>query len=225
MIYNPEKNYLFVHIQKTGGSSISDCLTSQFGGRYITPAHIHLRYVRFTEARPFIFAVVRNPWERLASWYEMMRRKQIHNDFSRYLLTPSSSQNSVTFSDFIRRTAVVKETNLPESSFSLTKRIVLERDSGYQKSLSFNQIDYLTDASGLCCFDKVIHFHSLNEEFTALMRRFHGESPDFELKKLNANPSRASYRDFYSSQEDVDYVGNLYKRDVDRFHFRFDDCS
>ena len=118
VIYHHQKNYLFVHIQKTGGTSISDALIKHAGATLISPAHLQLQNLEISGPKPFIFAVVRKPWSRLVSWYEMMKRKEIHNDFSKYLLEPSINKNTVTFSEFIRRTAIVKEQSLPESSHS-----------------------------------------------------------------------------------------------------------
>ena len=108
MIYHPEKNYLFVHIQKTGGTSISEALMKHAGATFVSPAHLPLHALEFSSPRPFVFAVVRNPWDRLVSWYEMMKRNKIHNDFSKYLLEPSSNGSAVSFSEFIRRIVTVK---------------------------------------------------------------------------------------------------------------------
>ena len=107
MIFNAEKNYLFVHIQKNAGSSITKLLLDQEGSHFVSPAHLLLRQVEFTYSqRPFTFAVVRNPWERLASWWAMMQRRGVHNTFSRYLLSNQSNGTPVNFSTFIRRIAV-----------------------------------------------------------------------------------------------------------------------
>lgn len=110
MIFNASRGYLFVHIQKTAGTSITQALAGQPGSAFVSPPHLRLRDVRFPfRRRPFTFAVVRNPWERLVSWYAMMQRKGEHNDFSRYLLAAQPDGAPVTFSAFIRRVGVIEE--------------------------------------------------------------------------------------------------------------------
>ena len=118
MIYNSDKQYVFVHIQKTGGVSITEALLQQAGSRFVSPAHLQISALRFSGSAPFVFAVVRSPWERLVSWFEMIKRKGVHNDFSRYLLEPAPGRSLVSFSEFIRRTAVIEETAEPECKWS-----------------------------------------------------------------------------------------------------------
>lgn len=171
MIYNSHHDYLFVHIQKTAGTSISKFLLENAHSHYVSPSHIRLRDLIFLgPKRPFIFAVVRNPWERLVSWYEMMIRKGIHNDFSRYLLTPSSKNRvdqPVGFSEFIRRTDVITENTLPESQRQINNTnsdtlkdspFHFQDNFTYTKSLSYNQLDYLCSADGNLLFDAALSF-------------------------------------------------------------------
>src|SRR5215212_1801647 len=72
-----EPKFIFIHIQKTGGVSISNLLR-----RYIPtttrgrgPRHITARRALRQVENPgdyFNFAFVRNPWDRLVSWYTMI---------------------------------------------------------------------------------------------------------------------------------------------------------
>jgi hypothetical protein len=221
VIYHHEKNYLFVHIQKTGGTSISEALIRHTGATFISPPHLQLRSIEFSSQRPFVFAVVRNPWDRLVSWYEMMNRKKIHNDFSKYLLEPSPNGKTVSFSEFIRRTAVVKEQSLPESSYSKVNALILKTSIGYSKSLSFNQLDYLTNTYGEAGFDAIIRFENLANDFCKVLRPFHQNIDTDWLERKNTNPVQKNYRDYYANNDDQRWVASLYKRDIEYFKYVF----
>jgi hypothetical protein len=221
VIYHPEKNYLFVHIQKTGGTSITQALVKHAGATFISPAHLQLQALEFSGQRPFVFAVVRNPWDRLVSWYEMMRRNEIHNDFSKYLLEPNSTGATVSFSEFIRRTAVIQEQCLPESSYSKEDALMPKSSIIYLKSLSFNQLDYLSDKDGRQCYDAVIRFENLANDFYRVLRPFHQNiHPDW-LMRINANPAYKNYREYYVNSADQKWVSTLYERDIEHFKFIF----
>ena len=221
MIYHPDKNYLFVHIQKTGGTSISEALMQHAGATFVSPAHLPLHALEFSSQRPFVFAVVRNPWNRLVSWYEMMKRKKIHNDFSKYLLEPSSNGSAVSFSEFIRRTAIVKEQCLPESIYSNVDALKLKQSIGYLKSLSFNQLDYLTDKDGKNSYDGLIRFEDLASDFCRVLKPFHPNIRSAWLMRLNTNPTYKNYRDYFINTADRRWVAALYERDIDCFKFVF----
>lgn len=220
MIFDASHQFLFVHVQKTAGSSISGYLAQHLQSRWVSPAHLLLRQVDFTR-RPFVFAVVRNPWERLVSWYEMMQRKGVHNSFSDYLL--HSTSNPVSFSEFIRRTDIVEEQNLPEAVWSEVDGLLLDRQSGYQKSLSFNQVDYLIDRHGRFAADRVLAFENVEAQFTNLLRDIGWRGHITPLTRLNSRPPGRNWRLYYDTAGDREWVSQLYWKDIDQFGFRFND--
>jgi hypothetical protein len=154
-----------------------------------------------------------------------MKRKGAHNDFSRYLLEPGPGQDFVSFSDFIRRTAVVLERALPESAWSAVDGLHYQRSQGYAKSLSFNQVDYLIDRWGRFHCDAIIRFDRLEDDFRSVLRRFHANADTNWLGRMNADPTPGDWRAQYARTEDRDWVGRLYKRDIRRFGFTFEDAS
>lgn len=219
MIFDCSHQILFVHIQKTAGSSISGYLCQHLQSKWISPAHLLLSQVDFVQ-RPFVFAVVRNPWERLVSWYEMMQRKGIHNSFSDYLLC--SSSHSVSFSEFIRRTDVIDEQNASEVVWSDVEGLVLDRSSGYRKSLAFNQCDYLLDRHGRFAADRVLEFDKVESQFLGLLRDIGYKGQICPLPRVNSRPPGRNWRLYYQTAGDREWVGQLYRRDIDHFGFRFD---
>lgn len=225
MIFNASRGYLFVHIQKTAGTSITQALAGQPGSTFVLPPHLRLRDLRFPFGRrPFTFAVVRNPWERLVSWYAMMRRKGEHNDFSRYLLAAQPDGAPVTFSAFIRRVGVIEEHGdalAHERSFAPQEGLHFRRPGVYLKSLGFAQTDYLTDRWGRFRCDRVLRFEHLHAQWPELVELLH-PGAQIDLPHANANPDEAlDWREYYAKREDVDWVARLCRKDIRRFGFAF----
>jgi len=227
MIFNAKLNLLFVHIQKTAGTSIHQALLQEEGSLDIRPHHLRLCDVRLPRATPQIMAVVRNPWERQVSWYRMMVRKGVHNAFSDYLLQPEASGEQVTFSTFVRRNAAIQETSGAELRRSLRSHAYPVRPKMFQpylKSLGWNQEDYLT-VEGNFHADWVLRFENLEEGWNDLGAQLKpGEGWSVPLPQSNRDPQRneRSWREAYQAEEDVDFVADVFRRDIRRFGFRFD---
>jgi len=104
MIINHKYQFIFIHIQKTAGTSITNALYNlpETNNLYHSHSMINLlddgEYVDY-----FKFCFVRNPFDRLLSWYNMILKKGFHNDWSKYIL-----ENSTNFSEFLELTDIVK---------------------------------------------------------------------------------------------------------------------
>ena len=85
----PKGKVLFIHIPKTGGSTISSELklhhqvgmitSSPLPGYHCTPQHLHagpLRELFQPEAPAYVFTVVRHPVDRIRSEYDWNQRKR-----------------------------------------------------------------------------------------------------------------------------------------------------
>lgn len=224
MVYNQKYNFLFIHIQKNAGTAITQALLKIPGSEFIAPAHMRLQDLTFRDDQmPFIFAVIRNPWSRLVSWYEMMMRKGKHNDFSEYLLSCEDTNRFVTFSEYIRRTDVILETaNNEVGNTTLDETGSVSWDPGkYEKSLGFNQLDYLTDRAGRFFCHKLIFFENLERDWLALLTRL-GMAEHLPLMQKNSNPVAVDYSSYYDNQDDIDWVEKLYKTDIDMFGYSFE---
>ena len=111
-----EKKFIYIHIPKTGGTSICEALKE-----YETPMLSQHAKLREYEKEGvdlnsfFKFTSVRNPWERMVSWYLFDQRDKpiiYKNSFNLFLNTISNQlnrdhNNSSQFSpqvDFIKKT-------------------------------------------------------------------------------------------------------------------------
>lgn len=222
MLYNAESNCLFIHIQKTAGTSITQQLCRKPGWTFVQPPHLLRRQVDFPGTRkPFTFAVIRNPWERLVSWWRMLQRKSVHNDFSRYMLAPDKDGRPVTFSLFMRRTGIIHEGDA-ELVYTPVEGLLHVGPRHYLKSIAFNHLDYLTDQSGRFAADRLLRFDQLQVEWRDLMEELYPLSQPEALPHVNAAPGNDDWRNEYASGADIDWVARLYARDISHFGFAFD---
>jgi len=187
---------VFVHVQKTGGSSI-EAVLRQNDPQIGSPLNAGRRHQGALELKSllpaqrwdsyFKFAFVRNPWDRLVSWYFMCVQATAPNAFARYVM-----ENVPTFEDF-----VVRPTG------------ILERTTR-------NQLDYLVDADGRMLVDRVGRYEALDADFSDVMRRLgiSGALP-------RANPSaHESYRHYYGDDLRA-IVARRFARDIEAFGYTF----
>lgn len=123
------KSVLFIHVPKTGGSSIEQSLrimgckcaflySSALGYAKCTPQHMHREIIEaFIPENfcDFTFSVVRNPWSRLLSEYKMRKdnaglqfREWVEITFDRYQKNPYVYDNHIRPQiDFITKSTKV----------------------------------------------------------------------------------------------------------------------
>lgn len=197
------RDILFVHVQKTGGSSILRAL-----GQEAHPRHKHCFAAEFRMMCPaeqwnrtFKFAFVRNPWDRLVSWWSMVNayrdafRKGVRlNRFFTYVLG-----SSTTFEEFL-----------------LNCHADIADPDG-RKCILRNQLDYLTDREGRLLVDYVGRFENLAHDFREVTRQL--GLPDTALEHRNKT-SHAPYTDYYSERT-RSLIERAYHRDIAQFGYVF----
>ena len=67
-----EHKFIFIHINKTGGSSIEQFFCGQYEN--IPAKHVPVSYYRGKYPGYFRFSFVRNPWDKVVSQYEFRKR-------------------------------------------------------------------------------------------------------------------------------------------------------
>jgi hypothetical protein len=90
MRYLSEHKITFIHNPKTAGTSISRWLDNNFKTVAGRKHGHHKEVAEFFPDTVFTFGVVRNPWERLASWYQYANHSnETFQDWFLYRLQPA----------------------------------------------------------------------------------------------------------------------------------------
>jgi len=223
MLDNSRK-LIFVHVQKTGGSAIRRAL----GLRddlvdHRLAADLRDDYGRATWNRYFKFAIVRNPWERLVSWWSMIeasrdayRRGDITEINPRFLTAAERRpyrSPSLRVKGFFRY--VISNARTFEEFLRNCNREIQDPDGC--KYIFKNQLDYLTDASGRMIVNHVGRFEELQSEFNRVCDWIGCRPRCLEI----VNDSRHEHYSRYYSPELVELVAAAFKRDIEHFGFRF----
>jgi hypothetical protein len=206
MLISESKSFLFVHVQKTAGTSLADILAPHalqpMDGRLNKLAsdlglvrdwrkfhfrkHANLRKAQSVLPASvydgmFKFAFVRNPWERLVSWYQYVQKTPAHED----------CRPGEAFADFARR--------------------FLDKPRRAQWWM-------IEDRSGGMGLDFVGRFENLNEDIAQICSRI-GITPQ-ALPHRNKMASK-DYRTFYD-QALARAVEKTWAREIDAFGYCFD---
>ena len=218
MLLSNRYNFLYVHIAKTGGTSVRAALKSlQWKDPYYLAQFIcsrlshwtdhriaaklprHAKIIAAQEMLPheffnglFKFAFVRNPWDLQVSSYHHLQRERPH------LLQG-------------------------HESFEAFTRYKLDPARPYQYHLDTAitaQTDYLIDLHGRLLTDHLGRYENLHEDFALICSKI--GAPALSLPhKRQATDRKDDYRSYYTD-ELAELVGRHFARDVEMLGYRFD---
>jgi hypothetical protein len=218
LISHEEPKFIFIHIQKTGGVSISNLL------RRYSPTTTPGRGLRHISARRalkqvenpddyFKFAFVRNPWDRLVSWYTMIdeARKGVADGTAEPMTRRLIKKNNLfkyvlrcgpTFDEFVK--------NCTEKQWM---------GNGYY-SFTFNQLRYLTDKNGEVLVDYIGRFENLAQDISHVFDKLGLEASQLEIPHENRS-AHSHYSEMYTP-ETREIVRKRFRRDIEFFGYEFE---
>ncbi|MEM7440058.1 MAG: sulfotransferase family 2 domain-containing protein [Pseudomonadota bacterium] len=214
MILSRGRRYIFVHIPKTGGTSLALALESKAMADDVmlgdTPKAIKRRgrvkglktsgrlwkHSRLTDLYGlvdqeemetfFVFTLVRNPWDRAVSYYHWLKQQNFDHPAVR-------AANTLDFSGFLA-------------------------DAGTQAAFSNDRAAaYVSDKNGTDRCDLYLRLEHLDEDVTRLEAAL-----DLKLGQIpHENRSqRGAYRGYYSDA-DAAFIRRLFADDIARFDYTF----
>ncbi|RKF16579.1 Type II secretory pathway, pullulanase PulA [Roseovarius spongiae] len=214
MIISAGRNYIFVHIPKTGGTAMALALEgramkddiligdtpkakrrrgrlkgARAAGRlwkHSTLADIDALTPRAQIARAFTFTLVRNPWDRMVSYYHWLRDQRFDHPAVRLA-------GQVGFADFIAH---------PMTEYALQ---------------SHPYAHYMTDAEGVERASAYLRIERLAEDAAPLWAHL---GFTLELPRVNASRRDADYRHYYTDAG-AERIAALCAADIARFGYRF----
>jgi chondroitin 4-sulfotransferase 11 len=195
------RKVVFVHIQKTGGLTVDRLLNERIPDLRRIVARHGFASLGMDELENwdeyFKFAFVRNPWDRLVSWYSMVTTMPREgNELWRYV-----HDNSSNFEEFIQ---------------NCTDEVEIKE--GVHYSFAYNQLDYVTDEHGNMLVDFIGRLENFDQDIQEVFRRI-----GFELEEVpHKNRSgHRHYSTFYTPDTEL-IVRERFKRDIEYFGYEFE---
>lgn len=199
---------IFVHIPKTGGTSIENCIwpaprnredlwmgfVSSYRNKYQTGGLQHLlaRHIRLEVGSDifnayFKFTIVRNPWDKLVSQYAYLKERK---DLQLYLGVTFDT----TFAQYIEAVALSDHVQI------------------------IPQADFVYDVNGLRIIDFIGRFETLNEDAQSIFSRI--GIHNMILPHTQRSSREKDYRSYYTA-ETRDRVARIYERDIALFKYKY----
>lgn len=213
MLYSPSHRFGFIHVQKNAGISISKVISDNVDdAQRVVSRHARVRDVVPTLGADewkdlYTFAVVRNPWDRLVSWYSMITQRSPRYDpffWKRPRLWRYAVNNSHDFKSFIKNCDAV----------------VMDR--GVEKSFAFDQLSYIEEVEGKIGVKYVARFENISDDLSHIWQTLNINMS--EPPRLNASRRQRDYRSHFDD-ETAEIVARRFKRDIEEFGYSFDDVS
>ena len=212
MLISRKKKFIFVHVQKTAGTSLQQVLRAEapdarlWHGRHghASAGVAELGQQRWDEF--FSFGFVRNPWDRLVSHYSMIR--------DRIDALPPGQRDLPQPFRIELWNYVLHFSHDFESFLNNCTGLIFDRDC--YKSFLFNQIDYLSGEDGVLLVDFVGRFENFERDAQRLLDRLDIKTT---VPRLNRS-SRGHYRQYYSAQS-RDLVAKRFAKDIAAFGYEF----
>jgi hypothetical protein len=218
MLLSPKYQFLFVHIAKTGGTSIRAALETLrwrdpwyypmflcsrlshlSGHRLATKLPRHAKVIAAQELLPkeffdglFKFAFVRNPWDLQVSSFHHLRRER-------------------------------PQLLIGHDSFEQFLRYKLDPARPYQYHLDTSitpQTDYLIDLKGQIIVDFIGRYERLHDDFNAACARI-GITPPALPHARKSRDRQQDYRGYYTDAT-AELVAQHFARDIALLNYQFD---
>ena len=189
----PEYNSIFVHIPKTGGSSIQEWLLNNTAASHTAKGNKHHNLDRLESIYgkfDFSFAVVRNPWDWCVSWY------------------------------FFRRDRALRRIRSPRDkgkfSFEYNQYVLNEFDKGFDYFLETTSLKPQFDKT--LGVDYIIKLENINQDIKFLKQKFNIKH---DLPYVNQSNRDKNYKQYYNSNT-IKIVEEKFSKDITEFNYTFD---
>ena len=203
MLASESRRFLFIHVQKTGGTTIQSVLRAVPDARRPEGCTKHAGLRVALRRNPefadyWIFGFVRNPWARYVSWWEMIQRAKASGDsagWSRRMMASNFIGGAAKYPDF--------------ATF-------VERGPQDYGRLSRNQVNYRSTRTRRADF--IGRTETFADDMRTVLSQLDLPAPE-ELPQRNKS-EYGGYRDYYTPAT-RDRLGELFKDDVDTFGYDF----
>lgn len=192
-----EYKCIFVHIIKTGGTSIERLLRK-------SKHHVYAKYYKKRIGcerwdKYFKFTFVRNPWDKMVSQYFYLQRKLMEGD----------KNLNLTFREFI-----VNFSSFDESEYTTQH----ERHKAIKIRYNPVQLPWILNDDGNCMVDFIGRFENLQHDFNTVCDRIGLPGQQLPHKNKSEHKHYTEYYDDETRQivaekfaEDIEYFGYVFE--------------
>jgi hypothetical protein len=195
-------NCTFIHVPKTAGTTVGLWMQS-----YITQPGTEVKYwdyhplcssIQNTFAKNFTFTVVRNPWDRMVSYYNWVKDVKDYRNSQFVTDNNLDPNNWPSFEWFI--------TNMDNFTYNNPR-------GPYKTGAHAPQV-YWHDGQ----IDAYLKFENLDKDFVQIQNIFECHEP---LEKIKVSrPPNDDYKNYYNDTTKA-IVDRLYAEDIERFGYTF----
>lgn len=202
---NHRHKFIFVHVNKCAGQSVRRALPRGTRGHNTIQHYLELVHKKKRDpADYFKFTIVRNPWDKVVSFYHYHRRRE-------WDMFPWGTDEEPDFRRFIHRLFV-------ENGGALAVDIFRGRSGESTHHLRLrNSLDWVTDSEGTVLVDFIGQMESLQTDFNTVCDRIGIRRR--QLPHANRS-SHTPYWDYYDD-DSREIVAGRFQRDIEYFGYRF----
>ncbi|NOQ72994.1 MAG: hypothetical protein GQ574_13375 [Crocinitomix sp.] len=191
MIISHKLKIIFIHVQRTGGTTISNILrensvasfdnhSQHSNTRTFDPAFLE-KYKDY-----YTFGFTRNPWTRMLSWYSL-----------------------VYFND---------QKSLPEERKRFEKFLELDSAADFTKQFfHYNALDYFSTEKSELIADEIFHYENIESEIGVLLNQFNLTIKEIPVTN---ETSKKNYKEFYTDKS-RSLIAEKCKKDIAYFNYVF----
>ena len=242
----PDKKIIFIHIPRTGGTSVEKYFNFKTSTDWKIKTAQHLTLAEYDNHydldKYFKFTIVRNPWDRLVSWYLWSYADVIYFQYlsenGQFSFTGPSARarawnkGRLLLSD--------KKTNFTDqklflkfktafSSFieNLESQPELTNDPRFDNNTNINNrlhgrwimppVRWL-EVNNKIKTDYVCKFENLKNNFKTVLRK--NKLKINELERIGKIHNKPNYKKFYN-KKNQQIISEIYKEDIKKFKYEF----
>jgi chondroitin 4-sulfotransferase 11 len=211
MLLSTEKNFLFIHIPKTGGSSINHLLNPYRNFDYMTNSHLTIENYRNwvdTELfnKLFKFTFIRNPWDlQVSTWRYSVKNHGLTISFKDYIKWKFiDDTNLLDYKKFANSSEDDKNEDLIRSAFYINR---------------VPQIYFIISERGQIMVDYIGNLENIEKDIENICSTL---DIDYQfIPKINvSNHENKPYQEYYDD-ETRQIIQEWFKLDIEIFKYDF----
>lgn len=219
MIISTRKNFIFVHVYKTGGTSVSSALINyaRLRERIASEFYLSKKLTSFINSKL-------NLTDQGNQWFNGLHKHAKAIEIREYL--GDSKYNAYYKFAFVRN-----PWDWQISLYHYIRKDKYHKDNTIANTLNFHdflkreienfapcQLDFLSDDRGKIILDKIGKFETLQQDFYEILNYL--SLTPVKLQRLNPSNRSKNYRQYYTEQTAM-LVNDYFQRDIEYFNYSF----